>query len=317
MSNETPKISVIVPVYKTEKYLCKCVDSILGQTLTDIEVILVDDGSPDNCPHICDEYAAKDSRVKVIHKKNEGLGRARKDGWVNATGEYVLFVDSDDWIEADAAETAYNYASSHNVDMVYFDWIEDAQDSETRLTQPDYENAEYFEKLLEFKINAYAWNRLIRRSLFDEHLILPEGNLLEDFVLVSQLASKAFGILHLKEALYHYNRANIGSITASGNKANNIGKVLNLIVVFKWLSDSGLSRGREKIMVNIANYAGWVYFRYHLSGDIDWQLIRPIVIRIIKGKITYGMSMSPLKQLILKSICVLTLGCSAIKKVVA
>ena len=90
-------ISVIVPVYNVEKYLCQCVDSILGQTYRDLEVILVDDGSPDGCPRICDEYARKDGRVKVIHKKNGGLSDARNAGLEMAGGEYVIFVDSDDF----------------------------------------------------------------------------------------------------------------------------------------------------------------------------------------------------------------------------
>lgn len=123
MSNETPKISVIVPVYKTEKYLCDCVDSILGQTLFDIEVILVDDGSPDRCPQICDEYAKRVSRVKVIHKINEGLGYARNSGLEVAEGEYVTFVDSDDCISFDAYRRAYAVANAVDLDYVRFETV--------------------------------------------------------------------------------------------------------------------------------------------------------------------------------------------------
>lgn len=94
------KLSVIVPVYKVEPYIHKCVDSILGQTYTNLEVILVDDGSPDNCGKICDEYAAKDKRVKVIHKKNGGLSDARNAGIDISTGDIIGFIDSDDYIEA-------------------------------------------------------------------------------------------------------------------------------------------------------------------------------------------------------------------------
>lgn len=99
-----PLISVIVPVYKTEKYLRKCVDSILSQTYSNLEVILVDDGSPDGCPAICDEYAKKDHRVQVIHKKNEGQAIARNTALKIATGDYVTFVDSDDWVDLDLYE---------------------------------------------------------------------------------------------------------------------------------------------------------------------------------------------------------------------
>lgn len=90
------KVSIIVPIYNVEKYLCRCMDSLLNQTLKDIEIIMVDDGSPDNCPQMCDEYAKKDSRVKVIHKKNAGLGEARNSGLKIISGKFVAFVDSDD-----------------------------------------------------------------------------------------------------------------------------------------------------------------------------------------------------------------------------
>ena len=97
-------ISVVLPIYNVEKYLNRCIKSIITQTYKNLEVILVDDGSPDHCPRICDEWAKKDARIKVIHKKNEGLGMARNTGIENATGEYICFVDSDDYIAPDTIE---------------------------------------------------------------------------------------------------------------------------------------------------------------------------------------------------------------------
>lgn len=95
----TPKVSIIVPIYKVEKYIYKCINSILGQSLTEFELILVDDGSPDRCGDICDEYAKKDKRIKVIHKENGGLSDARNSGLDVATGKFVAFIDSDDFID--------------------------------------------------------------------------------------------------------------------------------------------------------------------------------------------------------------------------
>ena len=95
-----PKISVIIPVYNVEKYLRECLDSVINQTLADIEIILVDDGSPDNCPQICDEYALKDNRIKVIHKENGGYGSAMNVGLEKATGEYIGIVEPDDYIDS-------------------------------------------------------------------------------------------------------------------------------------------------------------------------------------------------------------------------
>ena len=112
-----PLISVIVPIYKVEEYLYKCVKSILAQTYTNLEIILVDDGSPDNCPAICDEFAAKDSRVTVVHKKNGGVSSARNVGLDTATGEYIGFVDGDDYIEPTMYETLYKYIVDNNTDV--------------------------------------------------------------------------------------------------------------------------------------------------------------------------------------------------------
>lgn len=115
-----PLLSVIVPVYKVERYLDQCVSSILGQTLTDIEVILVDDGSPDACPAMCDAYAAADPRVRAVHKANEGLGNARNTGLLHATGRYVAFVDSDDFLEPSTYEEAIRQLVDHDADTVRF-----------------------------------------------------------------------------------------------------------------------------------------------------------------------------------------------------
>jgi glycosyltransferase involved in cell wall biosynthesis len=116
--NQT-KVSIIVPVYNVEKYLDRCLTSLINQTLKDIEIILVDDESPDNCPAICDNYAQKDPRIKVIHKKNQGLGMACNSGMENATGEYIAFCDSDDYVDNCMYENMYYIAVKHEADAVY------------------------------------------------------------------------------------------------------------------------------------------------------------------------------------------------------
>lgn len=113
------KVSVIVPVYKVEQYLDRCVQSIRNQTLQDIEIILVDDGSPDKCPDMCDEYARMDSRIKVVHKQNAGLGMACNSGIEAATGEYIAFCDSDDWVDENMYESMYLVAKDANADVIY------------------------------------------------------------------------------------------------------------------------------------------------------------------------------------------------------
>lgn len=114
-----PKVSIIVPCYGVEKYLNRCVDTLVNQTMQDIEIILVDDGSPDKVPEMCDEWAKKDCRIKVVHKENAGLGYARNSGLDCANGEYAAFVDSDDYIELDTYEILYNVAKNKKADVVY------------------------------------------------------------------------------------------------------------------------------------------------------------------------------------------------------
>ena len=138
-----PLFSIIIPVYNVEKYLNKCVDSVLNQTFTDFEVILVDDGSPDNCPAICDSYAEKDKRVRVIHKQNGGLICARKSGLEAARGDYIGFVDSDDWIEENMYELFADMIKKYSPDMVlsdfYFDSGKEIINSEQLFEQEFYD----------------------------------------------------------------------------------------------------------------------------------------------------------------------------------
>lgn len=112
-----PLISVIVPIYNVEKYLARCVDSIVNQTYKNLEIILVDDGSPDRCPKMCDDYAEKDSRIKVVHKKNGGLSDARNAGMAVATGEYISFIDSDDYVSDDFFECLLDVMNKENSDI--------------------------------------------------------------------------------------------------------------------------------------------------------------------------------------------------------
>ncbi len=121
----TPFLSVIVPIYKVEPYLRQCLDSILGQTFRDMEIILVDDGSPDGCPEICDSYAEMDARVKVIHKKNGGLVSARKEGVRRSTGQYITFVDGDDWIDCGMYQAMMERIRENNADILTTDYYYD------------------------------------------------------------------------------------------------------------------------------------------------------------------------------------------------
>lgn len=117
---QKPLVTVVLPIYNVEKYLDRCINSVVNQTYTNLEILLIDDGSPDNCPIICDRWANKDSRIKVIHKENQGLGMARNTGIDNANGEYICFFDSDDYIAVNTVELSYSLARKENADIVVF-----------------------------------------------------------------------------------------------------------------------------------------------------------------------------------------------------
>jgi glycosyltransferase involved in cell wall biosynthesis len=204
-----PKVSIIVPVYNVEKYLNKCIDSILSQTFTDFECILVDDCSPDNCPKICDEYAQKDSRVKVIHKpQNAGLPLARKTGMEASRGEYIQHTDSDDWIEPDMVETMYEKARSGNYDIVYCDYYNYDRDGHAAYQQSyDFSN-DRVKTIKEVGINSqsggsYLWNKLFKRRLYD-NVIFYKENYCEDKCISTQIFYFAETFYHIHQAFYHY-----------------------------------------------------------------------------------------------------------------
>lgn len=138
-----PKLSIIIPIYNVEKYLDKCVQSAMNQTLQDIEIILVDDESPDSCPQMCDDYARMDARIKVVHRKNGGLGFARNSGIDVATGEYITFLDSDDFVDLHTYEHLCNIATEHNLDALYYKFKRFTNETDVTPSQPIYEIIEY------------------------------------------------------------------------------------------------------------------------------------------------------------------------------
>lgn len=206
MKNEL-KISIIVPIYNVEVYLRKCLDSIVNQTYKNLEIILVDDGSLDNCGRICDEYATNDERIKVIHKQNGGVSSARNAGLEIATGEYIGWVDSDDWIELDMFEYLVKNAQTYKADITVCSRIEQY---ETKSIFRGWQQVEIYntEQALELLLQDslmqnYLWDKLWRRELFDG-IAFPEGRTFEDVAIAHELFIKAKSIICLPEAKYNY-----------------------------------------------------------------------------------------------------------------
>ncbi len=235
MNLETPKVSVVVPIYGVEKYLRQCVDSILAQTLKDIEIILVDDGSPDACPRIVDEYAARDPRVVPVHQENRGLSGARNAGLDAARGEYVGFIDGDDWIEAEMFEKLYDAATANIADVVAC-----GIRCEFLCGGADVDQAYYDMKfsgkfaaspeLLE-KLDVSVCNKIFRRTLIERAggaLRFPDGRNFEDCEFFWRFFLRAQSIFCIQENLYHYVRHGSGIMkeTMTGANAHSVDAVL-------------------------------------------------------------------------------------------
>lgn len=231
MSNarEMIKISIVLPVYNVERVLARCLESVLGQSLKDIEVIAIDDGSPDLCGEILDDYAKRDNRIRVLHKENSGVSAARNDGLKHASGEYVFFCDPDDWIECQGLEMMYKEALRHDADVVCSDFFEDADfrsiecrlfprsfatdDKHTIATMqcaiasgqsPLFSSPE-FSRVCTF--GGASWHHLIRRELIVDHDLRFDSHfdgMLEDGVFVLHVFEYALMVAYLHVPTYHY-----------------------------------------------------------------------------------------------------------------
>lgn len=208
MSQEKALISIIIPVYKVEKYLEKCIQSVIKQTYENLQIILVDDGSPDNCGKICDEYAKKDHRIEIMHKSNGGLSDARNKGLEIAKGEYIGFVDSDDYIESDMYEVLYNLLKQSNADVSICNFYTVSQ-GKSAIKNVDNGIKEYNrieilkEILLDNNIQSYAWNKLYKKKLFDE-IKYPVGKKYEDIGTTFYLLEKCNKVVVTGKPEYYY-----------------------------------------------------------------------------------------------------------------
>lgn len=205
-----PQVSVIVPIYNVEKYLNRCVDSILNQTFSDFELILVDDGSPDNCGKICDDYAKKDNRIHVIHQQNGGLSAARNAGidwaFANSDSEWIAFVDSDDWIHPRYLEFLYKAVKNDKTKISICNYVRESHHLENyhdvMFTSKIMQGMELFES--KFNIQAtVAWNKLYKKELFSD-ISFPNGRLHEDEFTTYKFLYLAGEISWIDKPLYYY-----------------------------------------------------------------------------------------------------------------
>ncbi|MBR3519908.1 MAG: glycosyltransferase family 2 protein [Paludibacteraceae bacterium] len=215
-----PKISIIIPIYRAEKYIKRCIDSILSQSLTDFEVLLIDDGSPDKSGEICDEYARIDNRIRVFHKRNEGVSSARNLGIENATGDFTIHVDSDDWVESDMLKELYLKAMESNADIVFCDYFLHQFGQVNYRTQcPTSEDNQQILCELFSKLNGCCWNKLIKRELYSEYKVIfpTEISFCEDLYVIASFLKNKIKVSYCNKAFYHYikneNPSSLSSVT--------------------------------------------------------------------------------------------------------
>lgn len=204
-----PLISVIVPIYNVEKYLARCVDSIVNQTYKNLEIILVDDGSPDRCPQMCNDYAEKDSRIKVVHKKNGGLSDARNAGMAVATGEYISFIDSDDYVSDDFFECLLDVMNKENSDIAECSVVKFYEDNRfdefsDDLSVKTYDTQDAMSALIaENPFHQHVWNKLYKTELVKD-IPYAVGKLNEDEFWTYRVFGRANKVARINKTMYYY-----------------------------------------------------------------------------------------------------------------
>jgi len=206
---ENVLVSIIVPIYKVENYLEKCLESIITQTYKNLQIILIDDGSPDGCGKICDEYAIKDPRIIVIHQKNKGLSAARNVGFEKVQGKYIGFVDSDDYIAEDMYESLVNAIEKYDTDISMCSYYKVENNIVAKAEYPEIKDRVYSknealkELLLDHKIQNYVWNKLYKRDLF-ANIKFPDGKEFEDIATIFYVFERINSIVKISQTKYFY-----------------------------------------------------------------------------------------------------------------
>ena len=287
MSEQTT-FSVIVPIYNVEKYLKECIESIIGQTFGDFQLILIDDGSPDNCPAICDDYAKKDNRIMVIHKENEGLVRARETGILAASGKYICWVDGDDFVSKELLEYLYQMIQSHDEpDMICFDYYLYNEDCTPRLKASENNNNPipglYDKKRLEQEIYPYmlvdsrkrfatpliygsVWSKCFKRKLITAHYCKdPRIKQGEDAAFVYECIFSADTVFCSDKVLYYYRQLNNSMIHAHNRMyLDQCQLKINYLRAHTGILSSSLSQQVENLYVADVLMAMFRISRHHI-----------------------------------------------------
>lgn len=264
--SEKSLISVIVPVYNVEQYLRPCLDSLLGQTYRELEILLIDDGSPDGSGAICDEYAEKDGRIRVFHTENRGVSAARNLGLKEAKGDYIGFVDSDDWIEPEMYELLTRNLEETGSDVsicgIYYENLKLGKKAFSAETV--FRDGEILEALMAKKITVHIWNKLYRRKVLD-HVSFPEGIVFEDEYFIFDAMDSAETVSLITPQLYHY-RKREQSISTTRNAKTLIDYAESRIARYNILKAKHkdlLQKYNDKVLRNLASGFARVWRYWH------------------------------------------------------
>lgn len=292
---ETSLVSIIIPVYNVEKYLDRCMQSVFLQSYKNLEIILIDDGSPDSCPRLCDIYGKNDKRVKVLHKKNEGLGVARNSGLALATGKYVLFIDSDDYLSEKMVEKLVYQAELMNADIVYCGYFYETSNHKW-IEVRDFEKEQTFkgndidavslafitnQNKLKVRLQRTVWHALYSKALIDdEDIRFPSERQIpsEDLIFQSRISKFANIISFVPDCLYYY-CLNNNSITMNFKKDRYLKLVNEKNELLRIYSNKGVDRYINNLyFVSIKSYFYNLIEQKNIAFSEKNKIIKEVVI---------------------------------------
>lgn len=286
------KVSVVIPVYNVEKYLEKCLDSIINQTLKEIEIICINDGSKDSSFEILKDYAQNDSRIKIIDKQNGGISAARNQGFDSAVGEYISFIDSDDWINENFLKELYNSAKAYNSDIACGNIIRVCNNKKRNkliYTKKDYSNdPDIKNSLTKIPVYNFVWNKIYKReTLAASGVRFPEGRVYEDIIWSIQTVYYLNGVVTVPEAMYYY-RKNKKSVMSTKSKKSATDCALSEQEMFEFAKEKNLKvlKGYKYAKRDIYKFCGITLMKrfYYYPDIIEYCLLGFIPILRCKTK---------------------------------
>ena len=271
-----PKVSVIIPVYNTQLWLRECLDSLKNQTLKEIEIICVDDGSTDESGQILDEYAAEDKRFKIIHQENKGIGASRNVGCQKATGEYITFVDSDDYLQPDAYEVAYYSAKKDNVDILQFQRrnFQDGKDDHT-IKNNDYHDGKFIDSETYFLSGArLIWLKLFKSELINKGNVRFKEDLLpaddDCFSYMTTARAKSIKVIPTKLYNHRFRPTSVGALTIPGDQY-----IINNYKLIKYVCDDCRKIGflKDKKHLLLSHFIKWSFMRKNAALKLAKEIL--------------------------------------------